>query len=42
MKRIGEAEDIAEVAAFLLSGKSSWITGQILNVDGGISTIKTS
>ncbi len=39
MKRVGEAEDIAEMAAFLLSDKSSWITGQILHVDGGQSTI---
>lgn len=39
MKRVGEVEDIAEMAAFLLSDKSSWITGQILHVDGGQSTI---
>lgn len=42
LKRIGEAEDIAQVAAFLLSYRSSWITGQILSVDGGISTLKTA
>lgn len=40
MKRVGEAKDIAATAAFLLSSKSSWITGQILHVDGGFSTIK--
>jgi NAD(P)-dependent dehydrogenase (short-subunit alcohol dehydrogenase family) len=40
MKRIGEASDIAEMAAFLLSEKSSWITGQIMHVDGGLSTLK--
>lgn len=40
MKRIGTAEDIAQLAAFLLSDKSSWITGQIHHIDGGISTIK--
>ena len=40
MKRIGKAEDIAEMAAFLLSDKSSWITGQIIQVDGGLSAIK--
>ena len=40
MKRIGEAEDLAEMAAFLLSEKSSWITGQILHVDGGLSSLK--
>ena len=40
LKRIGTANDIANTAAFLLSNQSSWITGQILHVDGGISTIK--
>lgn len=40
LKRIGTAEDIANMAAFLLSEKASWITGQILAVDGGISSLK--
>lgn len=40
MKRVGRAEDIANTAAFLLSPKSSWITGQIIPVDGGFSSIK--
>ena len=40
LKRIGTAADIAETAAFLLSEKSSWITGQIIHVDGGMSSIK--
>lgn len=39
LKRIGEPEDIAQMAVFLLSGKASWITGQIIHVDGGMSTI---
>lgn len=39
--RIGQPEDIAELAAYLLSESSSWMTGQILKIDGGISTIKT-
>ena len=42
MKRVGEASDLAEMAAFLLGEKSSWITGQILHVDGGMSTLKTN
>jgi NAD(P)-dependent dehydrogenase (short-subunit alcohol dehydrogenase family) len=39
LKKIGSPGDIAEMAAFLLSGKSSWITGQIIPVDGGKSSI---
>jgi len=35
LPRIGEVEDIAALAAFLLGDKSTWITGQIINVDGG-------
>jgi NAD(P)-dependent dehydrogenase (short-subunit alcohol dehydrogenase family) len=37
--RVGEPEDISAMAAFLLGAESSWITGQILSVDGGISHI---
>ncbi len=40
LKRIGHASDIANTAAFLLSEKASWITGQIIHVDGGMSSIK--
>lgn len=40
LKRIGTAEDIASMAEFLLSTKSSWTTGQILHVDGGYSVLK--
>ena len=39
MKRIGEGIDTANLAYFLLSNNSSWITGQIIGVDGGRSTI---
>lgn len=38
--RIGSAEDIAASTVFLLSPQSSWMTGQILHVDGGMSTLK--
>lgn len=40
MQRVGEPEDIASMAAFLLSNKASWITGQILHVDGGVSKLQ--
>ncbi|MEL6917107.1 MAG: SDR family oxidoreductase [Bacteroidota bacterium] len=40
LKRIGETRDIADATVFLLSDKSSWMTGQIIGVDGGISTLK--
>ena len=39
LKRIGEGFDAANLAKFLLSENSSWITGQIIGVDGGRSTI---
>ena len=39
MKRIGEGEDSASLAKFLLTDESSWITGQILGVDGGRSSV---
>ncbi len=35
LPRVGEVEDIANAAVFLLSDAASWITGQVINVDGG-------
>ena len=35
LPRVGEVEDIAHLAVFLLSDAASWITGQVINVDGG-------
>ena len=35
----GKPDDIANLAIFLLSSKSSWITGTIINIDGGRSSI---
>ena len=40
LKKIGTVKDVAEAAAYLVTDKSSWTTGQILHVDGGYSTIK--
>ena len=39
LKKVGTSEDMAQMASFLLSDKSSWISGQIFHVDGGMSTL---
>jgi 3-oxoacyl-[acyl-carrier protein] reductase len=39
--RIGQPEDVAGATLFLLSEASSWMTGQVLAVDGGLSSIKS-
>lgn len=39
MKRLGAPEDIAHMASFLLSEDAGWMTGQVIGVDGGRSTI---
>jgi len=40
--RIGEPEDVARLAAWLMSPEQSWITAQVIGVDGGLSRIKSS
>ncbi len=40
MKKVGTAGDIAQMAAFLLSDKTGWITGQVYGVDGGMSSLR--
>lgn len=40
LRRVGTPDDIANMAAFLLSEQASWITGQVLHVDGGMSSLK--
>lgn len=38
--RIGTIDDIAAAALFLLGSESGWMTGQVLHVDGGLSTVR--
>jgi len=40
LKRVGNADDIATAARFLLTPDSAWVTGQILAVDGGMSSVR--
>ena len=40
LQRIGNADDIASAVCFLLTEASSWITGQVHAVDGGLSRIR--
>lgn len=41
LERLGEPDDIAGLAAFLLSAEATWITGQIIGVDGGRATLRS-
>lgn len=38
LQRLGTPEDVAEIVAFLASDRASYITGQVINVDGGVTT----
>lgn len=40
LKRVGTTADAAALARFLLSPDSGWITGQVLGLDGGMSTLR--
>ena len=40
LKRVGNPNDISSAINFLLSHESSWITGQDISIDGGMSKIK--
>lgn len=38
--RVGTAEEVAALAAHLLSEAGSWITGQVIGIDGGLSRVR--
>ena len=40
LRRVGQPEEIAALAGFLLSEKGSWMSGQIIGMDGGMSTLR--
>ena len=40
LKKFGTSEDIAEAAYYLLTPNSKWVTGQILHLDGGMSSVR--
>jgi 3-oxoacyl-[acyl-carrier protein] reductase len=42
MNKVGSATDIASAISFLLNEESGWVTGQIIAVDGGMSTLKNT
>lgn len=40
LQRVGTADEMAKMAEFLLSDHASWITGQIIGIDGGMGSVK--
>jgi len=36
MQRVGEPEEVAHLVSFLASGKASYITGEVININGGL------
>lgn len=40
--RLGKAEDVASALAWLIDPENSWVTGQVLGVEGGLASLKTA
>ncbi len=40
LKKVGTPEEVAQPIAFLLQDNSAWITGQVLNTDGGMGSLR--
>lgn len=41
LQRIGDPEEVARLAVFLLEDPDSWTTGQVFHMDGGLSALRT-
>ena len=41
LKRVGTPQEVARMAAYLLSDAGAWITGQVISIDGGMSSLRT-
>ncbi|TLV03701.1 SDR family oxidoreductase [Dyadobacter luticola] len=40
LAKYGQPQDISQAIAFLLSDNSSWVTGQVIGVDGGLGKLR--